>query len=288
MASNLERLEALRELAGNTFVLTTGRSIVCIEGQNSDVTDPSDIRILELICPRATAYTFVPVGNKSSVISTVNQLRTNLPADVFKVNVFGVTDSDRGATLPAGIVSWPVCMIENFLIDSPALLATALALGSTAVPDQASTDALLVASVQEERDSEISLRLSRQLKAVTVRPKGSTIEAVTESITENVASLQKLVDSPTAIQAALNAATTEVDQILARSEGLKAFRGKALLRKAFNRLFPGGKVSYSEFVHRLALEVAKNPDTQAKLNAVFDALEQSVVQQPFAAVPSWV
>lgn len=89
VATSLERLEALRQLTGgNTFVVTTGRSIVCVEGRPADATDPSDVRLLEIMYPRATAYTFVPAGNKANVIGTVAQLRERLPRDVFKIRVF--------------------------------------------------------------------------------------------------------------------------------------------------------------------------------------------------------
>lgn len=71
VASNIERLEALKQLAGNAYLITTGRSIICIEGVKNSTSEPTDIRLLEILYPRSTAFTFVPTGGKGNVINLV-------------------------------------------------------------------------------------------------------------------------------------------------------------------------------------------------------------------------
>lgn len=275
VATNLERLEVLRDLAGSTFALTTGRSIICVEGRNADPSEPSDIRILELICPRATAYTFVPVGNKASVITTVTQLRANLPAETFKVNVFGITDADRNDVTPPGVRPLPVCMIENLLLQPSALYAAAVALGSEGDNDEGAIVNLLSEITKSMREEEIALRVSKTLRVATIRPRGADRGAVVASIVAALRPYQTLVEAPTLIDSAIDTATVEVDRIIASGRASVEFRGKSIIRLLFNRLFPTGAVSYSRFIHRAAAEVAGLATVQDSLNRLFDELETS-------------
>jgi ABC-type multidrug transport system ATPase subunit len=117
IASSIEKLEALKQLTGNAYYITTGRSIICIEGEHASDTKVTDIRLLEILYPRSTAYTFVPSGGKGNVINTVKNLRLHLTEEKFSIAVYGLTDKDQG--LPSeveGVFCLPVCMIENLLL----------------------------------------------------------------------------------------------------------------------------------------------------------------------------
>ena len=95
IASTPERLDALRALAGSTFVVTTGRTIICIEGAADASGGISDLRLLETLHPAATRYTFVPVGGKGNVMSVVEGLRSELAEVNLGVSVAGLVDRDQ-------------------------------------------------------------------------------------------------------------------------------------------------------------------------------------------------
>ena len=280
VASNLDRLEALRQLTGNTFIATTGRSVVCVEGERGDATEPSDIALLELILPRATAYTFVPVGAKASVINTVRRLRESLPVEAFKIHVFGITDRDQGPVEETGIVSWPRCMIENFLCDAPLIARTVavLELGRNLTEAQAS--AFLNEAIIESIPDETGLRLGRRIRGATIRARGENVAQLVESLNEQLAPFDALRADPTQAQRHLDAATQEVTDIRNAGNARIAFRGKKLLRGVYRRIWPTGLVSYSTFVIELAKGAAEDGAVVEALDAVFSQLEQSVEPPP--------
>jgi len=275
VASNLERLEALRQLTGgNTFVVTTGRSIVCIEGHGADGADPSDIRLLEMMFPRATAYTFVPVGNKANVITTVRQLRERLPESTFKIQVYGITDRDRGATVPGvGVQTWPVCMIENFLLNVDVLTHTCEDLGIADTWQKPAIEAALAEIAENQRQDEVGLRVTRTLGAQTIRLKGASAEAVNESLTSQLEPFEELKANPERIEAALHDAAATVDEILRSGRALDEFRGKPMLRALYNKMYPGGAKSYAAFVQAISTRAQNHNDIQVSLTAFFDKLE---------------
>jgi hypothetical protein len=277
VATNLERLEALRQLTGNTFVATTGRSVICIEGESSDVTEPSDIALLELMFPRATAYTFVPVGNKSSVINTVTRLRESLPVDAFKIHIFGITDRDLGPIQGDGIVSWPVCMIENFLCE-PRLIAETASLLSPGTPRaEADVEAMLSEVITALVDEEIGLRVSKRIKARTVRARGTSTDEVLASINKQIAPFDALRTDRAGLQGHVNAARAEVEGIVAQGTGLQHFRGKQVLTNIYSRLWPTGQVGYSTFVVELAKGAASIERITRSIDDVFTRLEASAI-----------
>jgi energy-coupling factor transporter ATP-binding protein EcfA2 len=283
VATNLERLEALRQLTGNTFVATTGRPVVCIEGERAEVTEPSDIALLELMLPRATAYTFVPVGSKGSVINTVRRLRESLPLEMFKIHVFGITDQDQGPVEDVGISSWPVCMIENYLCHAALIASVLAALAPEREWTEVQVEGLLQEIVDELKPDEIALRLRRHVRSATIRVRGGTPAEVVESLNSQLAPFDGLRANPDQVQAHLDTATQEVDQICADGNALTLFRGKQILLKLYRRVWPTGIVGYSTFVIELARMAAEREEVVRSLDDVFVHLEESIL--PVAAPP---
>lgn len=283
VATSLERLEALRQLTGgNTFVVTTGRSIVCVEGRSADAADPSDVRLLEIMYPRATAYTFVPVGNKANVIGTVAELRERLPEDVFKIRVFGITDRDRSGTGQPGVVTWPVCMIENLMLQPSLLSRGATELGADGDWSEPAVTALLDELTALQHSDEIGLRVSNILRAQTIRPRGDSVEAVLAGLDTQLAPFDRLRQEPETVHRAIEQAKNDVDQIIKSGGAIKFFRGKPILRAVYGRAFPTGRVSYSQFVHGLAVRAETEGNIQRTLETLFNDLERS---DATAAVP---
>jgi ABC-type cobalamin/Fe3+-siderophores transport system ATPase subunit len=266
VAGSTERLEALKALAGNAYLVTTGRSIVCLEGKRDSATKPTDVRLLEILYPGANQFTFAPVGAKGNVIAAVLGLRENLPQDI-GISVLGLVDRDRSSKAPEGIVAWPVCTIENFLLHGQEIALTVAELA----PDRAiSSDAVqqLIREVaQSRREDEIRLRVMDRLKPRTVRLKGLSVREIEESLRDQLQDVPSMQE----LEAAIEASAQEVDRMLADGSFTESFQGKELLRELLARLaLPN--VSIQKFAYALAIHCAKNPAVYALLESTFARL----------------
>lgn len=271
VATSADRLETIRALAGNTYVITTGRSIVCLEGTGDSTTKPTDVRLIEILCPTATRYTFVPVGGKGNVIRVVRQLRENLPEEHFGIKVFGVVDRDRSETNVEGVAAWDVATIENLLLDPRAIAAVANDLrdDTGATSDQVAS--LLVEAGREQRQEEIALRVMGAIGVRTVRIKGISVQEVKEAIANERESLDVGDEQ---IEQIISVATTAADAALAEDSYLRVFRGKQLLRGVYAGLGLGdAQVPFDRFCYALARRCADLPTVRALVDSVFRQLE---------------
>jgi hypothetical protein len=269
IASSAERLETLRALAGNTFVVTTGRTIICVEGARDTSGSVSDLRLLETLHPAASRYTFVPVGGKGNVIRVVQELRRELEQEGLEIRVAGLVDRDRTHPSIEGVVAWPVCMIENLLLDAGVVAQVATDIGLNDI-DSGAIEAALFEQAQSQRDDEIALRVMRELGAKTIRPKGATSVEVKESLAAAVADLQ-LAEST--IDQAISTAEAEVDRALSDGTFVETFRGKPLLRGVYQRLdIASHQVSFEQFAYAIAQQLAKSGLLAETIDAVFAAL----------------
>ena len=76
LADSDSRLQAMRELSGDTYVLTACRSIICVEGElpSSEIKEPTDVRVLELLWPEITSHhVLIPFGSKGEAIRAKDQ-----------------------------------------------------------------------------------------------------------------------------------------------------------------------------------------------------------------------
>jgi hypothetical protein len=271
VATSVDRLEAIRALTGNTYVVTTGRSIICVEGARDSTTKPTDVGLLGILCPRATRYTFVPVGGKGNVIRVVQELREHLSEEHFGIKVFGIVDRDRAYATTEGIVPWDVASIENLLLDAEATAACVNELANSRGTTAADIIGLLQEAGMSQSDDEIRLRVMDAIGARTVRIKGVSVDEVKDAIAQERRHLELSDDQITEV---IRAATAVVDAALADGSYLKNFRGKSLLRGIYQRLsLADDGISYDRFCYALAGQCADRADIRALIDAVFDQLE---------------
>jgi len=273
VASNIEKLEALKQLAGNTYLVTTGRSIICIEGDADPATNPADIRLFQLLYPRANAFTFVPTGGKANVIKTVQQLRDHLPTEHFGIKIFGITDQDQTRTSLDGIYVLPVSMIENLLLHEDCLFECVTTLGVSAFATIDQLKESLSKIVQELKDEEIEFRIMRNLKAKTIRLRGKSVNELKSNLAITVEEIKNILPEDNELQAIVESASQQVNDIIQNHKALEQFRGKAILQKFYQNNFINTNISYSKFCYELAEIVAKNGKCDNVLNPLFDQLD---------------
>jgi len=236
VATSAERLDGLRELTGEAYFVTTGRNIVCLEGERQSPSGrkATDVGLIEVLHDRASRYTFVPMGGKSQVLHAVTRLRDSLPPARYGVAVVGLVDGDRGAGA-AGAVSWDCCEIENLMINDDAVVAGVLELDATKGVTPAAVAGLVATAGADLREEEIRLRVQAAIGTAVFRPTGSTVAELRQSYKDEA---DRLAASLTDQRYAeiTQAATTVVDGLLADGSFRRRFRGKRLLRSVFNRL----------------------------------------------------
>ncbi len=273
IANSAERLEALKQLAGSTYFLTTGRSIVCIEGEQEADTDvPTDVRLLEVMYPRATAVTLVPTRGKGNVITTVQRLREHVPEEVFRIRVRGLVDADQSTETVPGVEMLPVCMIENFLLDDDVVFDYVKTLEPSDFPDAGAVKAELDSIASSLVNDEVALRVSRRFKRYTVRVGGASVAQVRAKHQEELENLRNLLPEDEEVKKTVEEVTAEVSKIVSEGRALDRFRGKAILKEFYRRHVAPKNVGYTDACLELAKRVGKKAKIAERLDPVFDTL----------------
>jgi energy-coupling factor transporter ATP-binding protein EcfA2 len=273
VATNAERLETLKQLTGSAYFLTTGRVVVCIEGEpGAGAEDTSDVGLLEAMYPRATAFTLVPTKGKGNVINAVKSLREYVSEQSFRISVRGLVDADRSRAPIEGIEFLPVCMIENFLLDPHILsgFASKLDLNEISTPDGVTVE--LANIFLAMRDEEIALRVRDKLKGWTIRIGGASVDAIKQAHSQELQKLKDLLPADELLQTSLNEVSTEVDKILFENRASDAFRGKVALKEFHRRHIAPKNISYKQMCIELAKQAGAAGRVAARMDPVFDRL----------------
>jgi energy-coupling factor transporter ATP-binding protein EcfA2 len=236
LTTSLERLEVARAITGSTHLLTRAKPIVFIEGEEERGGVSSDARVIGNLLPETKSWALVPGRAKYDVIKSVQQLRQSgleLPG----IPVFGLVDADTDyATNDPHVVTWPVAMVENFLLDAQAIYSVLQPFGSQtgAVSIAAVEDALHSAVEAREKD-EVRLRVQRQLPIgrLTLQPhEMENAEAIARTISDKwLGKLESLN-----IRTLTAASQAEVSGIIATGQQLDRFHGKKILHAVYATL----------------------------------------------------
>jgi energy-coupling factor transporter ATP-binding protein EcfA2 len=273
IATNAERLETLKQLAGSAYFLTTGRVVVCVEGESAlETSEPTDVALLEIMYPRATAFTLVPTKGKGNVITTVTQLRNHMPEETFRIRIRGLVDPDQSIETVTGIELLPVCMIENLLLDPTAIYAYLAEIGVPTFSDAELVRNELDGIAIGLRDQEIELRVARRIKPQLLRVGGATMEDVKARLALEVSKLQNLLPSDHDLQDIVTQATSQVDDIIAKGRGRDLFRGKTILRTFYSRHIERRNIGYKLACIEIAKRVAGLGVIASQLDPIFDRL----------------
>jgi len=260
VASTEEKLESIRTLTGSTHLLTRCRPIVYIEGESPEnYRLTSDQRLIELLIPEADTWVTVPGAGRKEVIRSAGSLRESATDGLPGVPVFALVDSDRGDDDdPDFVISWPVSMIENLLLD-PEIIWSFLE------PYREGLEFRMASEVERSlrsvassfREDEIRLRAKGSRKFISSTFKVCSNHDVAASLATLEKDIQKQIDAireqSARIEEDFHDATTAVDSLIESGLELQKFRGKQILKKFWDKhvkqIFPG----YRNFVYGIAV-----------------------------------
>jgi ABC-type transport system involved in cytochrome c biogenesis ATPase subunit len=261
MTDDTGRLEAMRSITGSTHLLTRCRPIVFVEGQRPAAKPVSDQRLIEMLIPQAIGWVLVAAQGRSEVAKSAERLRVAMATDLPGVPVFALVDRDQAQVDDADyVISWPVAMVENLLLDPIAIWNVLaphrerLSIGSAAEVEEALRD---IAGARH--DDEVRLRVPRLQRPISARIKATSRADIDEAIAATRANLTEtldgLVDSGD-LADEFDAAEAIVQAIRGDNRELESFRGKEILKAFFEQYVKPSTLAYEPFVYAVGREVA--------------------------------
>lgn len=233
-----EKLEVIRSVLGDTSVLTAGRPIILIEGESPKETTkvPSDKRLLELLCPDFKNYILIPFQDKGKIISFIKSLEGEYSSLAGRLQIFAILDRDRERITDkidelGRIFVWPVCSIENFLLDSHAIWHVL----------QPYKEKLEKLGLESPEDVEIKLRrIAEKIKEEEIKIRAEELKKLGKEDFE-----------------AYKEASEEVDRILKEGKELRLFRGKEILIRFYEECKRAIGMNKEAFYYSIAREIGK-------------------------------
>jgi ABC-type Mn2+/Zn2+ transport system ATPase subunit len=275
LASSADRLAALRDLCGDAQVLTACRSIICIEGEypGHDRKGPTDMRLLEILCPELGHFVLAPFGSKSAATDAAKRLRDLLPTVLPVVSVHALVDADSDGTAPSApwVHRLPVAMVENLLLVPDAIwkfiepYREKLALGEVADVERE-----LQAIAASLTANEIALRVRRSIRLSQVKLAGDSPEELRESLRQQVDALA-LPDDKT-LEGLFATAREEVESILRDGMTLDLFHGKTILATFYEKHIKVAGMSKETFMVEVARIVAGTDSHKDRMKPLLSGL----------------
>lgn len=275
LAASADRLAALRDLCGDAQVLTACRSIICIEGEypGPDRKGPTDMRLIEILCPELGHFVLAPFGSKSTATDAARRLRDLLPTILPVVSVHALVDADSDGAAPSEL--WvhrlPVAMVENLLLSPDAIwkfmepYREKLALGGVADVER---ELRLIADSMVE--GEIALRVRRSIQLPKIRLEGNTPDEMRSCLHQQAASLT-LPDN-VKLEELFQRARSEVEAILRDGKELDLFHGKTILGRFYDKHVKVAGISKETFMVEVARIVAGTDSHKQRMEPLLNAL----------------
>nr|WP_239135360.1 AAA family ATPase [Streptomyces sp. SID12488] len=238
LSSSAERLEVARGLTGGTHMLTRGKPIVFIEGESTVTGNRSavtDERLIKLLIPEAKHWAIAPARSRNEAASAAQSLR-NASLHLPGMPVFGLVDSDTSAAgLPDYVVSWPVAMIENLLLDPEQLWEILKdhgpTVGMSSLGDVTqSLDSIVADRVEEE----VRLRIRASVPGAFITTDKVDLQQAVNDIDKKVSELKEKI-TRMGLPDKVMIFRSRVQEILNSGEALERFHGKSILAEFYKR-----------------------------------------------------
>lgn len=242
LTTSQERLEAARTITRSTHLLTRAKPIVFVEGEGEGARVAGDAQLITALLPDTSSWALVPGRSKRDVVVAVQGLREG-GVDLPGTPVFGLVDADRDeGSADEHVITWPVAMIENLLLDPDAIYQVLAPLKKRSSASSREVVARALEHAVEARvENEVQLRIKRRLHGVVGRlvlPPERVADPekyAEEQVAVWLAKVKAL--DPVGIAAT---ARQEVRAIVVADTALERFHGKDLLSAVHEALRVSG------------------------------------------------
>ena len=270
VATDSERLQALRDLFGGASNLTSMQTVVVVEGVREDDARrvSPDRKLYRALHPGFDHVTIVPGGGKSQCEALVNNLAEAMKPFSQKINAVGLLDRDYegNANSQVKIVKLPVTMIENFLIDPDAIWhAIQSVVEKTELQSMASVELKLAAILDELEANEIERRAIARLGFTIFRPKRPLDEVPSAASAFCSETLARF--SADAIKTTLDESKEQVALLKTLPRRREEFHGKDVLEMFYKKHLHATPLSRVVFT----FETARHARTRSSVKSFFDS-----------------
>lgn len=258
LADTPERLIAIRELLGSAYSYSRGRPVLFVEGEfPKDTNKHTDVGLLELVLPDFRGYAFVPSRGKSQAITGAERLRRAAAEQEHPITAFALVDADYDPVTRAWVFPWPVCMVENLLLDAESIRTVLQPYAPHGALRSAEDVRRTLMEIAEQlRSEEVRRRLKVIAGSAVIRPEIAVTDAGIEAEVESIAIEREVESMRTRVLEHSERVKTGVTEELTDGTALLKFSGKDILQSFYSRhvyqFFP----KYVNFVFSLAHEVA--------------------------------
>lgn len=256
-----EKLEALKALCGDIHAVTSGKSLICVEGELPEDKEAkiTDKRILEILCPEMAGNLILPLGGKYSVLEGARRIRETLPKGIPGLRVFSLIDGDRDdSNNDPTSFKLPVCSIENFLLDPESIMQVLDPYREhSPFENIEKLNEILQKIVSELTDDEKRIRISEKLGVIRISFSGTDLASIIKSHEEGIVRVKNFLPESEELKKIINDASKEVEKIISEGQSLKRFRGKKILKKLYNEYIKNLGFSYNVFTYNLAKTISE-------------------------------
>ncbi|MCW3990634.1 MAG: AAA family ATPase [Candidatus Bathyarchaeota archaeon] len=264
IATEAERLETVRKITGETYSLTLGKPLVFIEGRPpiEATREPSDLRILELMCPEFSSYNFIPFHDKQRILSLFKEVSAEAELTPLGLFLFAILDKDRIIESSDGelgrVFQWPVCSIENFLLDKEAIWKVISPhrerLGWSESDDVKQALKEIALGLKDE---ELRLRVGRNIGPFRWHLTGCSETELEDNFRAGEIKYQEILGDAEKRKKAFEEAKLEIGDIVNDETMLIYFRGKEILKKFHTKYIGNSIMNYPAFAYQVAERIGR-------------------------------
>jgi hypothetical protein len=279
VASDEERLRALRDLFGETSNLTAMQPVVIVEGVGEQDAKRviSDRKLYRALHPGFDHVTIIPGGGKSECVALLKGLRDALAVFSNQLSAVALVDRDYGKKVAAPeehVLLLPVTMIENFLLDPDVIWEAIQSVAETSGLSSSESVAAALSKLLDDLESEeIERRAIAGLGIAFFRPQRPATDIADRATRFTTDTLKRFgVD---AVKAAVEVATSEVVAVRNESRRREEFHGKEVLKRFYAAHLHRTPLSRVVFTFEAARYARKRKSTAKFFDSFFETITPS-------------
>ncbi|MGP1352696.1 MAG: AAA family ATPase [Parasphingopyxis sp.] len=270
IADNDQKLDLITEIFGHSTNLTSLKNVLIVEGKSigKGTQSSSDKKIYTLLDPRFKSLTIIPSNSKSECISRAKHVNSVLDTFSPSQRAIALVDSDVEDESKDHVISLPVSMVENFLVD-PEIIFRATELIREKIELQSVHDVEnALASILDSMEAhEVERRVKANLGYEVFRLSGP-LSLAPATIDEHIAAIRENY-SEASIKKLESAARKEVDGIKTKQQRRERYDGKRIIDSFVRDHLGASGLSKEIFKYSCAREASKRKSVKSFCDTLF-------------------
>jgi len=272
-----------RNVCGDVAILTLGRPVAFIEGKApADIKkEPSDQRILELLCSEAKDFTFVPMGGRDEVEKATIILNQIITEKLVGLPVYAIVDADLDIDVnPASpIMRWDFCTIENALLNPISIYEVLEPYKEkTGISSEGDIEKELIAICKDFMADEIERRLRKKIPSFHFHFQGCDHEELIKERDKGIGELRKLFVKKDEITELKEKISKEVKEMISNKSALLKFNGKRILGRFYKKMVVDKSIGmdFDVFCYSIAERIGENGRTPESIKKTLTSIQESL------------